>query len=324
MSPKWQRLHISDFESAPPLLFRYFVSRDEYQLYITDLTYIWSEHSTRQHILRRAAEDGATIDPSEDPEQFAVLLQKIGESLRNEPGSRTVLSPGGGSDSLQLITSIKLPTPLQPLNWNIYLSKEPQSSSTAQLLLPLIKAKADWESRQRGLIEQLNKKDWVLTKLFDKLESMGIDISTIFPGITGFRSSHKGSMLSQAAKYIKGVAPFDEKAWLDETSALPSDLGLASTILAAIVDSSIDDNAQQSGRLNPAPEGWWKTFSATNVPATNRPPEQKEYNQAVDSKLSQGSTNSETTGDGTETEDDEFEVRSFPATPSFLYSQVVF
>ncbi|PWY73799.1 XLF-domain-containing protein [Aspergillus sclerotioniger CBS 115572] len=312
MSLKWQRLHISNHESAPLLLFRYSVSKDEYQLYITDLTYIWSECLTRQHILRRAAENSTTIDPSEDPEQLTVLLQKIGEGLRNEPGNCTALSHGPGSDSLQLSTSTNLPAPLQPLNWNIYLSKEPQSSSTAQLLLPLLKAETGRESRQRGLIELLNKKDWVLTKLFDKLEAMGIDTSTVFPGITGLRSSHKGSMMSQAAKYIKGVAPFDEQAWLDETNALSLDPGLASTLLAETSGSSIEDNGQQLGHIKPAPEGWWKTLSATNVPTTSKSPKQKEYNQAVDSRPSQDSTHLETTGYGTETEDDEFERQETP------------
>ncbi|PYI01048.1 XLF-domain-containing protein [Aspergillus sclerotiicarbonarius CBS 121057] len=311
MSSKWQRLHISNDVSAPPLLFKYSVSEDGYQLYITDLTYIWSEHPNRQHILRRAAEDDATIDPSEDPEQFIVLLQKIGEGLRNEPGSSTALSHGSESDSLQLIASTKLPAPLQPLKWNIYLSKEPQSSLTAQLLLALTKAETGWEARQRGLIEQLNKKDWVLAKLFDKLEATGIDLSTVFPGITGLRTSHKGSMLSQAAKYIKGVAPFDEQAWLDEANA-PSDLGLASAILAETAGSSIDDMAQQLGYLSPSPDGWWKTLTATNIPTTSKSLEQKENKQAIDSKAPQGPTHPETTDDGMETEDDEFERQETP------------
>ncbi|RAL00615.1 uncharacterized protein BO80DRAFT_465098 [Aspergillus ibericus CBS 121593] len=312
MSSKWQRLHLSNDRLAPPLLFHYSVSENGYQLYITDLTHIWSENLNRRHILRRAADDDATIDPSEDTEQFSVLLQKIGDGLRNEPGSSTALSHGPESDSLQLITSTKLPAPLQPLKWIIYLFKEPQSSLTAQLLLPLIKAETGWEARQRGLIELLNTKDWVLVKLFDKLEAMGVDISTVFPGITGFRTSHKGSMLTQAAKYIKGVAPFDEQAWLDEANVSSLGLGLASAIMTKAAGSSTDDMAQQLESLCPASDGWWKTLTPSNIPATNKPPEQRENSKGVDSKPPQSSEEPERTDGGTETEDDEFERQETP------------
>ncbi|PYH90051.1 XLF-domain-containing protein [Aspergillus ellipticus CBS 707.79] len=311
MVSKWQRLHISNQGPVPPLLFKYSFTQNGYDLYMTDLTYIWSEHLNRQHILRRADEDDATIDPSENAGQLDVLLQKVGEALRNEPGSSTVLNNhGSGIDSLQLITSTKLPSPLRPLEWNIYLSKEPQSSSTGKLLLPLIKAEAAWVSRQQTLIDQLKRKDWALGKLFDKLEAMGIDLGTIFPNTTGLRAGHKGSMLSQATKYIKGVAPFDEQAWLDETNASP-DLGLANNILTEASASGLDDYKKLEN-LNPPSDGWWKKLTAAVTSTTKTSPEHEERSPPVNTKPSKDPRNTEI-DDGAETEDDEFERQETPS-----------
>jgi hypothetical protein len=228
---------------------------------MTDLTNIWSEHLNRQEILKRADEHDTTIDPSEDPKQFEVLLQKIEDALRNEPGSTANLDLSSRGDSLDLTTSIKLPAPLQPLKWTVHLSKEPQSSTTSQLLLPLVWAEADWESHQRSLIDQLHKKDWVLTKLFDKIEAVGIDLSTIFPGISGLQMG-KGRTLAQAAKHIKGVAPFDENAWFEEISTPSAGSGLAANIL---VEASSSGKTNSSRVINPPPDKWWEGLTTTKT-----------------------------------------------------------
>ncbi|PWY91100.1 XLF-domain-containing protein [Aspergillus heteromorphus CBS 117.55] len=309
MSSKWQRLHVSNQGSIPPLLFRYSLTQDGYELYMTDLTYIWSEHLDRQHILQRADEDNTTIDPSEDAEQLGILLDKVGEALRNEAGSSTVLTHGSFGDSLQLITSTKLPSPLRPLKWTIYLAKEPQSSSTRQLLLPLIKAEAGWASRQQTLIDQLKRKDWALGKLFDKLEAMGIELSTIFPNAKGVRGSHKGSMLSLAAGHIKGVAPFDEQAWLDETNT-SSDLGFASNILTETAGSGFGDTSHFEN-LNPPPDGWWEKLTTAVVRTAETSPEYKERSQPVITRPPNDPMDTETDNDA-ETEDDEFERQETP------------
>ncbi|KAE8378815.1 XRCC4-like factor-domain-containing protein [Aspergillus bertholletiae] len=303
MSAKWQRLHPSNGGELPPLLFKYSPTSKGYELYITDLSNIWSEHLNRQDILRRADEDDTTVDPSEDAEQFGVLLQKIEDALRSQTGSTVFLTHTLG-DSLELTTSTELPAPLQPLKWAVRLSKEPQSAATDQLLLPLVRAEADREAHQRSLIDQLHRKDWILAKLFDKIEAGGIDLSTIFPGISGLRISQKGTMLVQAAKYIKGVAPFDEKAWLEEVSALTSASGLAANILAEVSSSN---GPNQSSDLAPPPEKWWEKVTGTEtttgpIQEENEPKNGREPHDVLGAD----------TDTATETEDDEFERQETP------------
>ncbi|RHZ68107.1 uncharacterized protein CDV56_102460 [Aspergillus thermomutatus] len=266
---------------------------------------------SRQDILNRADEDATTIDPSEDPDQFEVLLGKIGEALSSEPESTASLEHGLREDSMKLTVSTKLPAPLRPLIWTIYLSKEPQSSTSQHLVLPLLRAEAGWESRQRTLLDHLSKKDWVLGKLFDKIESMGMDLSTIFPGITGLRKAHGDTLLSQAAKYIKGVAPFDEPEWLDEVAKSSPDSVFAADILAEVSGS---EETRGIDRLGPPPDRWWEKLAATRA-ITLAPPELEEATKTVEKKPTKNVSKMDTdtdTGNDDLNDDDEFERQETP------------
>ncbi|KAE8350373.1 XRCC4-like factor-domain-containing protein [Aspergillus coremiiformis] len=305
MSVKWLKLYLPKQGDIPPLLYKYSSTSKGYELYITDLTNIWSEHLNHQDILRRASEHDTTIDPSEDTEQFKVLLQTIGDALCSQPGSTTRLehSPRGGS--LELTTSITLPEPLQPLIWVARLSKEPQSAATRQLLLPLVQAEADWESHQRSLIDQLHRKDWVLGKLFDKIEAVGIDLSTIFPGISGLRTGQKGTTLAQAAQHIKGVAPFDATAWLEQARISSVGSSLAANILAEIHSFN---GTNRPRALSPPPDKWWEKFAVNKITSAPSP---EESGQSKGCEPSGEPLEADITI-ATETDDDEFERQETP------------
>lgn len=246
-------------------------------MYITDLTQLWSEQLSYRQVLKRAEEDDTTIDPSEDAEQYNVLLQKVYEALHGSPESRMALTGGSKADSLELSLSTNLPAPLEPLKWRLYLSKEPHTASTDHLLLPLLRAETGRESSQQTLLEQLKQKDWVLAKLFDKIEAMGIDLSTVFPGTSGLRGARKETSLAQAAKYIKGVAPFDEKAWLNELHKSSPELDLASNL---ITETWGADASQDPGALNPPPDKWWESLDARGTAAVTPEPEKRKAKPA--------------------------------------------
>ncbi|KAL4925579.1 uncharacterized protein BDV17DRAFT_271762 [Aspergillus undulatus] len=304
MPEKWQRLCLANVGPIPSLLFKYSTTSSGYELYLTDLNYIWFESLDRKAILKRADEYETVIDPSQDLEQFKVLLQKIGKGLQNEPGSKTSLKPStrASTHALELTVTSELPTPLRPLKWKHFLSKEPQSSTTSHLLLPFIKAEADREARQRSLIEELNKKDWVLAKLFDKIEAMGIDLSTIFPGTSGLRGGRKGPTLAQAAKYIKGLAPFDEQSWREEASKSSSDVGLSVNIVAEMFG--------QSDSLQPPPDGWWESISISEGKGPPAPREDNKSKPVTQPSLDAMEVDIDP---GSETEDDdEFERQETP------------
>ncbi|KAL3450596.1 XRCC4-like factor-domain-containing protein [Aspergillus insuetus] len=308
MSTAWQQLRLSNEGKLPPLLFKYSPTASGYELYMTDLSYIWSERLNRKAILKRADEEDTTIDPNEDSEQFEVLLQKIGEGLQNGPGSSSILTPKthDKTQDFELTVASKLPAPLRPLEWRLHLFREPQSSTTSHLLLPLIRAEGDRAARQQSLIEELGKKDWVLAKLFDKIEAMGIDLSTIFPGTSGLRSGRKGPTLAQAAKYIKGLAPFNEQSWLEEVDKSTNDSGLAGNIVAAISGQFSKD----SDPLQPPPDEWWKDLTVSKSPAMISTPQKSNKQFQLTKPVSDAmSTDTDAIS---ETGDEEFERQETP------------
>lgn len=299
MPGKWKRLQL--VYQGPPLLFSFVATSDGYHLHITDLTQMWSEKCNRRAILERAEERNTTIDPSEDPEQFRVLLQKLDEALLGSPGSSVSLNNGRSPGSLELIAVTKLPAPLKPLKWPLFLSKEPQPSTTGHLLLPMLRETAGFESRERALLEQIKRKDWVLGKLFDKIETMGIDLGTVFPGTSGLRAGRTGTTLEQTARYIKGVAPFDEKTWTNEASKLSPASGLAANLVAEASGSGTVED------LRPAEDKWWSSLPAQGtVPAV--PGKEEKGTEEHQPPVPRGDMEVDTDAEQ-ETDEDEFEVR---------------
>lgn len=250
MPSTWHRLHLSG--DLPPLLFQYTCTQQGYEIYLTDLTYVWTEQLFYKDIVKRAEEEAATIDPGEDPEQLKVLLEKIGGALQRGKES-IVLSSGTQTDSLKLTTTTKLPAPLKPLRWPLKLSKEPLSAVTTRLLIPILKEEAERESHQRSLLSQIKQKDYVLGKLFDKIESLGAEIGSVFPSAAGLRTSRKGNTRSEAGRFVKGIAPFDEEAWLAEVGSSDGS-GLGSNIFQEISESGKLENLEN---INQQGE-WWR------------------------------------------------------------------
>ncbi|KAL4791967.1 XRCC4-like factor-domain-containing protein [Aspergillus venezuelensis] len=310
MPDDWQRLYLANDGVIPPLLFKFSPTSTGYGFLMTDLNYIWSEHLDRRSLLKRALINDTTIDPSEDAVQLKVLLQKIGEGLQNEPGSKTSLKPNASADThaLELTVTYELPAPLQPLIWRMSLLKEPQSATTDQLLLPFIKAEADRQARQRSLIEELNKKDWVLAKLFDKIETLGVDLSSIFPGVSGLRGGRNGPTLAQSSKYIKGLAPFNEQSWRDEASNSSSGAELSASVISQMSDSIASMRAP--------PDGWWKSISETDA---KRSSASQDGNKTKTSSKPKTDAMDVDTDAGSETGDDEFQRQETP--PRFKKSK---
>ncbi|KAJ5698877.1 hypothetical protein N7462_000882 [Penicillium macrosclerotiorum] len=310
MSSEWCRLHLSRSD-VPPLLVQYTWTRQAYELYLTDLTSIWSERLSHKDILKRADETATTIDPSEGAAQLDMFLTKIGDALCGKGGSVS-LNSGSATNSIELLTSTNLPSPLQPLQWTLQLKKQPPSSMTDHLLLPLLRDEAIWESRQQSLVDKLKQKDWVLGKLFDKFDALGADLGTVFPSAPGLRSGRKGNSRSEAAKHIKGVAEFDQQAWLTDIETSSSNT--ASNFVREI---SRTDSKLHIDTLKPAPDQWWSGLPKDSKPISfNEDAPLSTGNKAPDeehpkTKLSQGDIDLD--GDTTAgSDDDEFERPESP------------
>ncbi|KAJ5094195.1 hypothetical protein N7456_010056 [Penicillium angulare] len=314
MSPTWQRLTLQQ-SNLPPLLFQFTWTHKGYNLYITDLTSIWSEELSHQQILKQAEENATTIDPSEDKDQFEVLLVKIGEALRGDGGSATLNS--SQSNELKLTTNSKLPPPLRPLKWIIHLSKKASPSITDQLLLPLLRDEAGWESRRRFLLDQLKQKDWVIGKLFDKFEALGIDPGTVFPAAAGVRSK-KGNTRSDVGRVIKGVAVFDESKWLRESTKASSvdSNSLATDVINEITGS---DKSVDIEKLRAVEDNWWtdlpslseSSFLSDKIDQTSNERASTTRNDD-DIVASQHDYDLDKDGASTTSEEDEFQVKDMP------------
>lgn len=213
MSQGWKRLSLPSEGPQPPIFIKFSTSASGYEIYLTDLSHIWTESLNRREIIKRALTDDTSIDPSEDAEQFQVLLRKLRDALYGSKGSKVVVDRASRGNDLKITTTTKLPAPLQPLEWNINLSKCAQNVFTRHVVLPLLQEERVQENQLRSLIDRLKEKDWVLGKLFDKIEAVGLDLGSVFPSAAGVRSAHKGMTFDQAAKSIKGVAAFDEDTW---------------------------------------------------------------------------------------------------------------
>ncbi|KAJ5232226.1 XLF/Cernunnos protein [Penicillium chermesinum] len=293
MPGKWRRLHSSQ-RDLPPLLFKYSWTRQGYALYVTDLTSIWAEQLSKAQILKRADEIATTIDPSEDLEQLDMLLAKIGEALDGVTGSVSIHA-GSQADSIEMVTSSKLPAPLKPLKWSFYGLKQPATSLTEQILLPLLEDEASRESRERFLLDQIKQKDWVLGKLFDKIESLSVDLGAIFPSASRRRNAQNAITKDEVAKCVNGVAPFDRSAWLAESGEPSAD----NTDLAAnLVEAIIGPGPQKSiGELQPSQQGWWHVL------------QQREDSVPEDEKNDEGDMDLDVS---TASEDEEFERQETP------------
>lgn len=319
MASTWHKLP-SQAESLPSLLTSYTWTLEGYELYLTDLTSIWSEQLSRKEIFERAEQGITTIDPSEGDDQLELLLTKVGEALSGA-GSKLSLTSGSKVDSININISAKLPSPLKPFKWTLQSSKEPTSSLTNRILLPLLKDEAAWESRQQALTNQLQQKDWVLDKLFDRIETLGVDMSTIFPSASGIRSSRKGDTRSELGKLVKGVAPFDEKAWLAQQGSSSSTFNLASNLVHEVFGSDFNKGPVS---FNPVRDHWWDgldTFSNAFQEEDDLAPEEEEAPNSLTEESKEHpepglDDGNETTG----TTDSEFEVRGPLTLYLFLYS----
>ncbi|EPS30306.1 hypothetical protein PDE_05257 [Penicillium oxalicum 114-2] len=256
MTTKWNRLPVPQ-EKVPPLLFQYTWTRQGYDLYVTDLTFIWSERLSREEILDRGDERATTIDPSEDPSQLELLLQKVGEALRGEQGTAVTIGSSASPDALELNTTTKLPAPLNSLRWHMQLKRESASAVTRHLVVPLLRGEASWESRRQNLLEQLRQKDWILGKLFNRFEALGADLTAVFPGVAGLRTSRKVHSRSEAAKFIKGVAPFDEKHWVADVESSPN-INMVTHLIRELAGSGNDPTLEN---LRVPQEKWWRLLS---------------------------------------------------------------
>lgn len=215
MTSLWR--HIGSLPQAPPLLVKYEFTNSQYRVFLTDLTSVWIETLQRRDIIKKALNLDTSIDPSEDSDQFRLLLRKLQDALDGQEGSHLSLS-GMGYEELVLHTVTKLPPPWEPLKWPFHLVCAPAYLLTTELLLPCLSRQFVANAQVESLLHILKEKEHVLNKLADKINSNGEDFADLFPGALGSRVGMKLSR-GQAGKFVKGLSEFDETEWRNTLSA---------------------------------------------------------------------------------------------------------
>ncbi|KAL2426712.1 hypothetical protein ABEF95_012003 [Exophiala dermatitidis] len=215
-SEGWQELQLPSKRQCPKLFYSLSTENESITLLLTDLIGIWECILDRYDILAEASRQHTSIDPSASSDQFEVLLSKITKSLKD--GNNVLLRADGrdgNNQVLRLRTSIQLPKPLRPLEWTFKLTPQPASELAERILRPNLHEVAVSQEKIASLLHIIKEKDHVISRLLDRIGSSAIDLSLIFPGITGVASRRAGGHISvaEAKKHVPGMAAFDEKSW---------------------------------------------------------------------------------------------------------------
>ncbi|KAF7506883.1 hypothetical protein GJ744_011124 [Endocarpon pusillum] len=214
--PAWRRLPIADSNEFLSSLLFFTFKRDEggLDLSVTDLVHIWRAVKTSKSELKEeAVKTRCSIDPTEDEEQYEVLLNKLEEAISGSHGSQVGLvghSENSMPERFEIETSIPLPTPLGTLQWSFRMVRQGPSALTRELVVPALRVIDASRRREADLRRKIKDKDHVIAKLMDKIEGSGIDLTMVFPGFAGAR---KGLSARQAAQVVPGVKAFRVEEW---------------------------------------------------------------------------------------------------------------
>ena len=224
MASPWKPLNLSLGPHVSSLLVKYDFEQSKYKVFLTDLTYIWTETLERKQIVKRALDIDTSIDPSESADQFHLLLRNIQKSLDGEEGTKLSISRVEKSKQLKLHVVTQLPAPLSPLHWPILLTVASPEVFTAELILQCLSQQFVAKAQIDSLLQQLKDKDHVISKLTDRMHSDGTDFSRVFPGAIRSKVGANIGVRESAGKLVKGLSDFDEEHWRKTFSSL---LGLS-------------------------------------------------------------------------------------------------
>ena len=252
----WQVLDIS-VEDAPQLLLRAQLGDSGYEVELMDLSHVWRETATKQDIIQRATDAGSSIDPGQDREQFKIFLSKIEDAINGKDGTTFSLHANDNDGTtLSAEISAKLPHPLPAFAWTLQLQRLEPQYTAALLVTPLLHQASRLHQQIEQLIHELHDKDRVISKICDRLETSGNDLTTVFPGVSNVKTSRKKGQREQLAKHVKGLADFDESAWKAQHAFVESsEIMDADQMNIVLRDLPIPDSG---ANVPSASESWWQ------------------------------------------------------------------
>ncbi|OJD40799.1 dna double-strand break repair and vj recombination xrcc4 [Diplodia corticola] len=215
MEVVWKPLRVDGAPaSCPPLFAKTQFTANSYVVFLTDLRHVWKESMDRRNICKQALLEETPIDPTEDATQMHLLLDRIRDAIEARAGTRRqLLKDIKDPRALRLHISASLPGSLRDLQWMMNCKRLPPISLQHHLVSPLIRKTYHHMQQVDDLIARLAAKDHVISKLLDRLEASGSDVTSVFPGATGPKGSKRLTPREQAARQVHGLGPFDSKRW---------------------------------------------------------------------------------------------------------------
>ena len=258
MSAHWKALHLED-DSLPQLLVKARLDSSGYGIYLTDLSRTWGEDLTKRKIRVRADAEDCSIDPSEGDDQYQILLGKLRQAINQEDDtSLKLLLPKEQDGGISLELSAPLPSPLPDFRWRVQLSPLVPQSLETSLVRPLLQHAQNLEQQIQQLVHELAEKDRVISKVTDRLETSGNDLTAVFPGVSNIKISRKKSQREQLARHVKGLGDFDEAAWKAQHAGMDSKGRFEEVelngLLAGLPEGAADGADEQTS------SEWWRAL----------------------------------------------------------------
>ena len=300
--PYWRVLN-AGVENAPKLLVQAQFGDSGYEIELTDLSHIWRENVTKEDIIQRAADTGSSIDPGQDTEQYWIFLSKIESALNTENGTAlSLLAANNDGAVLTMDLSAKLPHPLPAFVWNLQLELQPRQDTERLLVTPLIHQANRLKQQIDQLVNELQDKDRVISKICDRLETSGNDLTTVFPGVSNIKTSRKKGQREQLAKHVKGLADFDYLNWRAQHASVGSKEEMDDFQLDHVFSYLPKSDSTESSYH----ADWWQSLSSHSQ---NQP----KFRNGAGSNSASQRKNPNPRHDADESmQDDDFQIQSTP------------
>ena len=259
---------------VPPLLVKFEFGSSDYQVWLTDLSYIWTECLDRRQIQRRALDVETSIDPTEGSAQLRLFLDKIADALGQRPGTSVKLGESCDIKHLSLNTSTSLPHPLPPLEWSILLILAPQLTFASEFVTPLLNQHLSAKLEKTSLLQQIKEKDSVISKLIEKMQGDGVDLGKVFPGVVSSKSGIGHNASWAITRSIKGLRKFDQNQRESQVATENHFSGNLESLLPQI----FDERGKTAGEgLQIEDYGdWWKKVGHRDLREEASPPFQED------------------------------------------------
>jgi hypothetical protein len=155
------------------------------------------------------------------------------------------------------------------------------------------------------LVRELHDKDRVISKICDRLETSGNDLTTVFPGVSNVKTSRKKGQREQLAKHVKGLADFDERGWKAQRVFMEgSETMDAQQMNVVLRDLPI---SQDDTKVSSATDSWWQHLGKSSQSHING-----RYSAGLQSNSPQTRTTRKEPQADESMRDDEFQTQSTP------------